>query len=123
MLAIEYKKAMADVVSAYMEKHIEGSLYNSGFHYYIIYDVNGYSKVLINNTRHLTVDDVLDNGFSENAIADIRYTMNFKTFEIVCYTDFQKIFDTLLYLYIDAKRVNSIKVSNYYLDCILKLLE
>ena len=123
MMPIEYKKAMADVVSVYMEKHIEGSLYNRGFHYYIIYDVTGYSKVLINNTRHLTVDDVLDNGFSENAIADIRYTMNFKTFEIVCYTDFQKIFDTLLYLYIDAKRFNSIKVSNYYLDCILKLLE
>ena len=123
MMAIEYKKAMADIISAYMEKHSDSWKYNSGFHYYIIYDVNGCSKVLINSAHHLTRDDVLDKGFSENAIADIRYTMNFKTLEIICYTDFQKIFDTLLYLYIDAKRVNCIKVSDYYLDCILKILE
>lgn len=123
MLAIEYKKVMADIVSAYIKKHSDCWSFNSGFHYYIIYDVDGYSKVLINNAHHLTIDDVLERGFSENAIADIRYTMNFKTFEIVCYTDFQKIFDTLLYLYMDAKRVSCIKVSDYYLDCILKLLE
>lgn len=123
MIALEYRKAMADVVSAYMGKHSDCFLFNSGFHYYIIYDKNGYTKVLINNTHHLTVDDMLEKGFSLNAIADIRYTMNFKTLEITCYTDFEKIFDTLLYLYADAKRVNDLKVSDYYLDCILKLLE
>lgn len=123
MKMAEYKKAMADIVSAYMEKHSDSCEFNSGFHCYIIYDIDGYSKVLINNTHHLTADDVLDMGFSENAIADLRYTMNFKTLEIICYTDFQKFFDSALYLYVDAKKVDSIKVSDYYLDRILKLLE
>lgn len=117
-----YRKCMADVVSAYEEKTKKCGFENS-FRYYIIFDNDKYTKVKTDKNHALSPNDMEERGFSDNAVAYLRYIIDFKRKEIYCYTDFEKTFENALQLYYDALRVKHLKVAQYYLDCILNLLD